>query len=224
MFVRSSAAAAVTGVPANTPRPHEAWRAPGATTASTGSSISVVRLIDDGAISQAVWQGQARPGPSSLHGGLPEIPAWQGSLDECLARAQQGVRAALSQLGIPGDTAFTVDADTPDGHVAVIGDFDGREALEAVINGNRDLHDVLAMSAANATLGRCVAIAQRGAQAASADPARADAINAWIVEASRQAQSQHVFLRFLGGELSARLLTPQGSIGVLDDLPQPPSR
>lgn len=224
MFVRPSGVATITGVPASTPRRHETWRAPAMAAGGTESSISVVRLIDDDAISTAIWKGEARPGPSAAHGGLPEIPAWQGSLDECLARAQSGLRAALSQLGIPGDTAFTVDADTSDGHVAVISDFDGREALEAVINGNRDLHDAMTMSCANATLQRCVAIAQRGAQAASSDPARADAINAWIVQASLQAQSQHAFLRFLGGELSARVLTSQGSVAALDDLPQPPSR
>lgn len=222
MFVRPSGVATTAGVTASAPRRLDACRAPAPAPGVTESSISVLRLIDDGAISGAVWKGQARPGPSAAHGGLPEIPAWQGSLDECLARAQAGLRAALSQLGIPGDTAFTVDADTADGHVAVMGDFDGREALEAVINGNRDLHDALTMSCSNATLQRCVAIAQRGAQAARADPARADAINAWIVQASSQAQSQHAFLRFLDGELSARLLTAHGSIAALGELPQPP--
>lgn len=203
--------------PMGSPRwPTEARPSAGRVTPAAGADASFT------ATWAALQPKAAEAGRPAAWQGVPaEIPAWQGSFQACLERAQAGLRAALTQLGIPAGTAFTVDADTPDGHIDVLGEFEGREALEACVNDQRELHDALGLAASNASFCRCVEIAQRGAAAARGDPAHADAYNAWIVAASQQAQAEHVLLRFEAGNLTAQVLGPDGLRPAMQGLPVP---
>lgn len=173
-------------------------------------------------VALAVWQGDPPKAPAP--GELPAIPSWMLNYDETLKRSEAGLKAAMRQLGIPADTHFSIKADNYDGTVTVEGNFPQRAELEALVNNNPALRNVLVATDGNAHLKRIVAESEKATAAADANPAGADRYYAWLIAVSRQISGMDFTMELKGGHLSGWLAGADGQpMGILDKLANPPA-
>lgn len=139
------------------------------------------------------------------------------------ARAADGLRRTMRDLGIPEDTKVEITF-TDDGRIHVAADTPRAAELEDAVNTDRELRNALAGTNMDAQLQRLVAISVKAQAAIAADPAHADAINAWLVATAQSQASMPSMLTFDGGTVDAWFIGGDGRrIGVRDALPEPPA-
>jgi|GEM_PF-4060435 len=131
---------------------------------------AAARSINDEAISQAIWADSAMPTQSSPDG-LPPFIHLLLNPEEARRRTEAGLKEAMRQLGIPEDTAMTINTDGG-GEIKVEGNFAGRKALESLLNSHEDLRNVVGSLRRGVQLTRIVAAVEKAGATADDDRAR----------------------------------------------------
>jgi hypothetical protein len=161
--------------------------------------------------------------PSAGTGSLDRLPPDLLNHDIQRAKAADGLRRAMRDLGIPPDTKVEITF-TPDGRIHVAADTPQAAELEDAVNTDRELRNALAATNMSAQLQRLAAVSVKAQAAATANPAQADAINAWLVATAQSMAATPSMLTFDGGTVEARFIGSDGRrLGIHDALPEPPT-
>ncbi len=141
-------------------------------------------------------------------------------LDSLLAKAESGIQDMLQNLGISGDTEFTIRV-RADGSVQVISDHPRAAEIEEAINGDPDLRNAVVGVHVVSTVQRIGAAMSQAMEAARADEANAGAYFNWVRGIIDQTKAAgHVF-SMQGGSLTAGFVDAAGNrFGASDGLTQ----
>jgi hypothetical protein len=157
-------------------------------------------------------------------GELPEIPAWTLNYDEARSRAEDGLKEAMRQLGIPSDTKLKIKGGNADGTLSIEGDFPQKAELEALINNNGALRNALVAADNAAHMARIIAAGDKVRAAVDADPSRADSLYSWLINVTRQISSMPFEFSFADGHLDGSLIGADGRhLGILENPETPPA-
>jgi hypothetical protein len=191
------------------------------------------RLTADVAAQLLAVQAQQSddPAPSAGRAGMPS--AGTGSLDRLppdllnhdiqRAKAADGLRRTMRDLGLPPDTKVEITF-TSDGRIHVAADTPRAAELEDAVNADRELRNALAATNMSASLQRLAAISVKAQAAMAADPTHADAINTWLVATAQSQASMPSTLTFNGWTVDAWFIGSDGRrLGISDALPEPPT-
>lgn len=174
------------------------------------------------AVAEAVYRGEP---PKPLRPGeLPEIPSWWMNYDEARSRAEDGVKEAMRQLGIPASTQFKITLGSTDGVLGVEGNFPKKAEFEALINNNPALRNALAAADGAAHFQRIAAAGEKVRAAVDADPSRFEELYTWLISASRQISAMPFEFSYADGKLEGALIDGNGQrIGILEHPETPPA-
>ena len=147
----------------------------------------------------------------------PETLHWQ------YVKAPDGLRRTMRDLGIPPDTKAEITF-TSDGRIHVAADTPRAAELEDAVNADKELRNAIAGTNMSAELQRLASISVKAQAAIAADPAHADAINAWLVATAQSQASMPSMLTFDDGTVDAWFIGSDGRrLGIRDALPEPPA-
>lgn len=189
----------------------------GATVADRIKRAESVTISDAGRaineiIEQVVTRGEM---PKPLHpGDLPAIPVWMGSYEETRQRAEDGLKVAMQQLGIPLNTRVSIKTNT-DGTISVESNSDKNAELEAIVNNNLALSNVIKASEGNAYLIRIGDAYSQAQSAMNANPGKADYYNNWLIGAVQRIMGMGFEFNFTDGKLSGSFLSNGQQIGLM---------
>jgi hypothetical protein len=209
-----------------------AFELPGSAPPSTASDRDAdegtsTRLTTDVAAQLLAIQAQESAGgadvPSAGIGSLDRLPPDAFNYDVQRAKAADGLRRTMRDLGIPPNTKveFTF---TNDGRIHVAADTPRAAELEDAVNADKELRNAIGATNMNAQLQRLAGISVKAQAAIAADPAHADAINAWLVATAQSQALLPSVLTFDGGTVDAWFIGGDGRrLGIRDALPEPPA-
>ncbi len=190
-------------------------------TANPGMAIvDSVTISDEGRamnadISAAINQGET---PQALKPGeFPTLPEWSFNYAQASHRAEVGLKAAMQQLGIPPGTHVSMTTGT-DGVINVTSDSPKNAELEAIVNNNPDLRNSIVAAENAAYMGRVGNAVSQFQSAASANPAKVDQYNNWLIGAVQRIMGMGFAFDFADGELSGSFLSGEQKIGLMDQL------
>jgi hypothetical protein len=180
-------------------------------------TISAAGQAMNDAISRAINHGEA---PQPLRPGeLQPLPAWSLNYAQASQRAEDGLKAALQQLGIPSDTKVSINVNR-DGTISVESDSSKNAELEAIVNNNRDLRNSIVAAQKSAYMSRIADAALQAQNAMNANPSKADYYNNWLMGTVQSIMGMGFTFDFTDGKLSGSFLSGDQKIGLMENMPK----
>lgn len=185
------------------------------------AAVDKVTISDAGramnaAVSEAVDPGHelmgVKPGENWALKPLPML-----SYAEASRRAEAGLKEAMRQLGMPADAQVSLTFNG-DGTISVEGGGGKGAELEAMVNENRDLRNMLVMASNAAYMERIQAASQQVYAAVDADPGKYERAYAWLIGATQRINAMGFQFDFSGGALSGSFLSGGQKLGLTENM------
>lgn len=174
------------------------------------------RVMND-AISTAVNHGEM---PKPLKPGeLPPLPEWSFNYAQASRRAEDGLKAAMQQLGIPSNSKVSINLNN-DGAISVTGGGNKNAELEAIVNNNMDLRNSIVAAQNSAYMGRIGDAVSQAQNAMNANPSKADYYNNWLMGTVKSIMGMGFTFDFTDGKLTGLFLSGDQKIGLMENLPK----
>ncbi len=184
------------------------------------AAVDKVTISDAGrAMNQAV-SDVVNPGHDlwtfkSEAGGLKPLPIF--GYAEAKGMAEAGLKEAMRQLGIPANAKVSLTFNT-DGTISVEGGGARNAELEAMVNENGDLRNILVAASNAAYMQRIGAAAEQVCAAVDADPRKFDQAYAWLASVTQRITSMGFQFDFSGGTLTGSFLSGDRKIGLTENM------
>lgn len=136
---------------------------------------------------------------------------------EASGLAEAGLKEAMRQLGIPAGARVSMTFNT-DGTISVEGGGAKNAALEALVNENGDLRNMLVAASNAAYMDRIGAAHEQVRSAVAADPGQHDRAYAWLIGVSQRISSMGFRFDFADGTLTGSFLVGDRQIGLTEDM------
>lgn len=187
---------------------------------AAAQTVDQVTISDAGramnaAISQVVDPSGGRWSLRDSSGQITSVPFL--SYDEARSLAEAGLKEAMRQLGIPAGSKISLSINN-DGTISVAGGGEKNAALEALVNENGDLRNVLVAAQSAAYLARIGAAHEQVTAAVTADPGSAERAYAWLIGVSRQISAMGFQFDFADGELTGSFLSGGQKLGLTENM------
>lgn len=174
------------------------------------------RAMND-AISKAINHGEA-PQPLTP-GELPPLPEWSFNYAQASQRAEDGLKAAMQQLGISPGTKASISVNN-DGTISVESGSTKNAELEAIVNNNMELRNSIVAAQNSAYMGRIGDAVTQAQNAMNANPSKADYYNNWLMGTVQSIMGMSFTFDFTDEKLSGSFLSGDQKIGVMENLPK----
>lgn len=187
---------------------------------AAAATVDRVTISDAGramsrAVSEAADPDHYFERPVSATGELPALPLF--SYGEASKLAEAGLKEAMRQLGIPPDSKLSISFGN-DGTISIEGAGDKSADLEALVNENMDLHNMLNIASNAAYMERIGQAQSQAAAAVSRNPAIAERANAWLAGVARTISSMGFDFSFSDGALTGSFISNGSRIGLTENL------
>jgi hypothetical protein len=180
-------------------------------------TISAAGQAMNDAISQAINHGEA---PQPLRPGeMPPLPEWSFNYAQASQRAEDGLKAAMQQLGIPSGTKVGININQ-DGTISVDSSSPKNAELEAIVNNNMDLRNSIVAAQNSAYMGRIGDAVSQAQSAMNANPSKADYYNNWLIGTTQSIMGMGFTFDFTDGKLTGSFLSGGQKIGLMENLPK----
>jgi hypothetical protein len=175
-------------------------------------TISAAGRAMNEAVSDVVNPGHDLWSLTSKTGEFKSVPMF--TYAEARGMAEAGLKEAMRQLGMPrsADVSLTFIAD---GTISVAGGGAKNAELEALVNENGDLRNMLVAASNVAYLQRIGAAAEQAAAAAE-DPGKFDRAYAWLASVSQRIMAMGFQFDFSGGSLTGSFISGGQMIGLTE--------
>jgi hypothetical protein len=180
--------------------------------------VDTVTISDAGramnqAVSDVVNPGHDLWSLADAEGNFRSLPIL--SYSEARGLAEAGLKEAMRQLGIHATAKVSMTFNT-DGTISVDGGGAKNAALEAMVNENGDLRNML-VAASNAAYMQRIGAAHEQVQAAvAADPSQYERAYAWLIGVSQRISSMGFQFDFSDGKLTGGFLLGGEKIGLTE--------
>jgi hypothetical protein len=141
---------------------------------------------------------------------------------EAKGMAEAGLKEAMRQLGISINAKISLTYNT-DGTISVEGGGAKNVELEAVVNENGDLRNILVAASNAAYMNRIGTAAEQVYAAVDADPRKAGQAYAWLASVSQRINSMGFQFDFSGGMLTGSFLSGEQKIGLTENMEKLPA-
>lgn len=136
---------------------------------------------------------------------------------EASGLAEAGLKEAMRQLGIPASARVAMTFNT-DGTISVEGGGAKSGALEALVNENGDLRNMLVAASNAAYMERIGAAHEQVRAAVAADPSQFERAYAWLIGVSQRISGMGFRFDFSDGTLTGSFLSGDRKIGLTEDM------
>lgn len=180
-------------------------------------TISAAGRAMNDAISKAINHGEA-PQPLTP-GELPPLPEWSFNYAQASQRAEDGLKAAMQQFGIPVGTKVSINVNN-DGTISVGSGSPKNAELEAIVNNNMDLRNSIVAAQNSAYMGRIGDAVSQAQNAMNANPSKADYYNNWLMGTVHSIMGMGFTFDFTDGKLTGSFLSGDQKVGLTENMPK----
>lgn len=189
------------------------------------ATVDRVTISDTGramnqAVSDAIDPAHDLWAKPSADGTLPKAVMITNYAD-ARQRAEDGLKEAMHQLDIPLGTKVSLTFNS-DGTISLEGGGNKNAELEAMVNENRDLRNILVAASGTASMERSFAAAEQARIAAESNPGRREQVYAWLIGVTQGINGMGFQFDFSGGSLTGSFLSGEQKIGLAENMEKLP--